>query len=112
MRAATGCNYNQETNDMINGKQNKPHASRHADAMVMLNQIATREAEERFLPSFKTDYNFGERWNRGLGCAIAAHAGWDGIRIMETFAAALEDANFHGECAQVLDMLAKLKAQS
>ncbi len=97
---------------MINGKQDGPELSRHANAMVMLNQIATREAEERFLPAYKTAANFGERWNRGLGCAIAAHAGWDGIRIMETFAAALEDANFHGECAQVLDMLAKLKAQS
>ena len=36
-----------------------------------------------------------------LGLAIAHHFAWDGIALFEVFASALEDANFHAECAVV-----------
>ena len=38
---------------------------------------------------------------RSLGIAIAHHYRWDGFSIMETFAEALEDANYHAHCATV-----------
>jgi hypothetical protein len=44
-----------------------------------------------------------------LGILIAHHFEWDGIKIMETFFSALEDANFHTEAEQVLVMLESLK---
>ena len=39
-----------------------------------------------------------------LGVEIAGHFDWDCNRIMETFIAALEDANFHSMCA-LLDVV-------
>ena len=44
-----------------------------------------------------------------LGVMIAVHFGWDGLAILQTAAVALEDANFHDECEQVMRMLKRLK---
>ncbi len=80
---------------------NQP-CTRQWEAHKMLTHIAARAAKESFTKMYQHPDNFDERCYRGLGCAIAAHAHWDGIRIMEIFAAALEDANWHTECAIVL----------
>lgn len=40
-----------------------------------------------------------------LGLAIAAHFRWDGLAIMDVFRSALEDANFHAECAIVSEWI-------
>ena len=40
-----------------------------------------------------------------LGIVIAHHFEWDGHAILRTAAAALEDANFHGEAGEVLAMV-------
>ena len=42
-----------------------------------------------------------ETETESLGAALSCHFAWDGIAIMEVFASALEDANFHAECAVV-----------
>lgn len=44
-----------------------------------------------------------------LGVMIAVHFGWDGLAILKTAALALEDANFHDECEQVMQMLRRLR---
>ena len=73
---------------------------RIAETNDMLTQIGTRAADQ-YMADYKTPQNFVERYHRGLGCAIATHCGWDGIAVMKIFAAALEDANWHTECAEV-----------
>jgi hypothetical protein len=45
----------------------------------------------------------------GLALMIAEHFRWDGLRILETFALALEDANYHRECVKVRGMISLLK---
>jgi hypothetical protein len=40
-----------------------------------------------------------------LGDMIAAHFRWNGQAILKTSALALEDANYHDECEQVMHML-------
>ena len=50
---------------------------------------------------------FQDRQTHRLGCAIANFTGFDGIAIMRIFAEALEDANWHSECAQVRSWIAE-----
>ena len=50
---------------------------------------------------------FQDRQTHRLGCAIANFTGFDGIAIMRIFAEALEDANWHSECAQVRGWIAE-----
>ena len=44
-----------------------------------------------------------------IGLIIARHYEWDGSRIMEAFASALEDGNYHDECETVRNWLGKPK---
>jgi hypothetical protein len=44
-----------------------------------------------------------------LALMVAEHFRWNGIAILETFALALEDANYHRECNQVRGMISNLK---
>lgn len=62
---------------------------------MSLAEIITEQKLSSFTdPSTATDAE-------ALGIAIASHFHWDGLAIMRTFAAALEDANFHTESAVV-----------
>ena len=47
----------------------------------------------------------------GMGMIVARTFGWDGVQIMEAFAEALEDANFHKQCEKVREMLKELKSE-
>ena len=85
---------------MTEFNQFKQYQERVAANNDMLTQIGTRGADG-FTAEYKTPENFVERYHHGLGCAIATHCGWDGIAVMKIFAAALEDANWHSECAEV-----------
>ena len=71
-----------------------------------LEKISKHESVRRFNESYCTADNLQQRKIDGLGCAIAHYAGWDGLQIMKIFAAALEDANFHGECEKVREWIA------
>jgi hypothetical protein len=44
-----------------------------------------------------------------LGLMLATHFRWDGVKVLKTAAAALEDANYHGECEQVRKMITNIK---
>ena len=44
-----------------------------------------------------------------LGVMIAVHFGWNGLDILKTASAALEDANFHDECELVEQMIKNIK---
>ena len=77
----------------------------------VLKQIAEHSAESCFTDSYKKPENLAERMNSGLGIAIAAYCEWCGLEIMEIFEAALEDANFHTEAAQVSEMIEREKSQ-
>ena len=65
--------------------------------------IADYMAQNSFVSSFIRDDNLEQRQEDGLGIAISQWSEWDGLKIMRVFASALEDANFHTECAQVLE---------
>jgi hypothetical protein len=44
-----------------------------------------------------------------LSVIIASHFQWNGIKILSTAAAALEDANFHDECELLHRMIKSIK---
>jgi hypothetical protein len=44
-----------------------------------------------------------------LALMIARHLRWKGLRILETFALALEEANYHKECGVVRGLIQSLK---
>jgi hypothetical protein len=50
-----------------------------------------------------------ERKVAGLGVLISKWAGYDGLRILEVFAAALENANFDSEYRQVMAMIENIE---
>ena len=77
---------------------------RKMDTVSALAKIAKYQSLALF--DFQNDENRKQRENEGLGCAIAYYSGWNGLQIMEIFAAALEDANFHGECEKVREWIA------
>ena len=70
-----------------------------------LEKISKYESVRRFNALYCTTDNLQQRKIDGLGCAIAHYTGWDGLQIMKIFAASLEDANFHGECAKVREWI-------
>ena len=79
---------------------------RKMDTVSALAKIAKYQSLAAFDADFQNDGNRKQRENDGLGCAIAHYSGWHGLQIMEIFAAALEDANFHGECGKVREWIA------
>lgn len=79
---------------------------RKMDTVSALTKIAKYQSLRVFDEDFQNDENRKQRESDGLGCAIAHYSGWDGLQIMQIFAAALEDANFHGECAKVREWIA------
>ena len=78
---------------------------RKMNTVNALEKISKYESVRRFNESYCTADNLQQRKIDGLGCAIAHYAGWDGLQIMKIFAAALEDANFHGESEKVREWL-------
>jgi hypothetical protein len=44
-----------------------------------------------------------------LGLMLSEHFQWNGVAILETAAWALEDANYHRECAVVLGLVGVAK---
>jgi hypothetical protein len=50
---------------------------------------------EQIKSSFVEEYQAKATEAQGLGLLIAHHFEWDGLAILETCYAALEDANFH-----------------
>lgn len=64
-----------------------------------LTEIAERRASEAFVEGYEADES------EGLGLAIASHFRWDGLAILETMHAALEDANYHTEAGTVSDWI-------
>lgn len=50
-----------------------------------------------------------ENLREGLGLAIAFWCEWTGADIMEIFASALEDANYHTKCGIVRDWIEEEK---
>lgn len=79
------------------------------DIDKLLNDVAEHHATHSFNDDYCTPENWESRKEDGLGMAIAFHCEWDGLAIMRIFSAALEDANFHTESAQVDEMIEKVK---
>lgn len=66
-----------------------------------LTQFVERRTRDSYVPEYEPTEQ------EALGMVISNHFLWNGIAICECFANALEDANFHGECATVRDWLTK-----
>jgi len=79
---------------------------RKMNTVNALEKIAKYQSSAVFDEGFKSAENLQQRKDDGLGCAIAHYSGWNGLQIMKIFAAALEDANFHGECEKVREWIA------
>lgn len=69
--------------------------------LELLGGLISRQLDE----SMEPDYRAGAKDTQGLGLLIAHYFKWDGSKIMECAADALEDANFHGEAKMLRDKL-------
>lgn len=67
---------------------------------VIKKQCFTEEYQDKVTPS------------EAMGMLLSHYFDWDGIAILESAMYALEDANFHSECAQIAEMLDKIKHQA
>ena len=65
-----------------------------------LTQAAVITKRRAFMPEYQAGISDAD----ALGVAIANWADWDGEKIVEAFFSALEDANFHGERAKMLEI--------
>ncbi|MFC1521873.1 hypothetical protein ACFL6Y_05645 [Elusimicrobiota bacterium] len=65
------------------------------DAITATRKPLSRIAQAQIRRSILPEYQAKAKEEEGLGIAIANHYKWDGLAILETFYAALEDANFH-----------------
>ena len=69
-----------------------------------LQDFATRAIDRTFTPDFAAKYRAErpqEAAREALGTIISQWCEWSGHRIAEIFVAALEDANFHTEAAEI-----------
>ena len=80
------------------------------DTKELIGQVADEAAEAVFVEAYRTPETLEFRKLEGLGIRIAQWTRWDGLAIMKIFRAALEDANFHGEAAEVEAWIAKERA--
>jgi hypothetical protein len=71
------------------------------DITARLQSIAIDERVESFKPN--ADVTDAEC----LGIALAHWADWDGVKIVEAFLSALEDANFHDLREKIFRLAAK-----
>lgn len=74
-------------------------------ARSILQKLAEHQATECFVESYVQSTPQETLEIEGLGIALAHWAQWDGVKLMYTFMAALEDANFYGEAGQVQEMI-------
>ncbi len=81
------------------------------DATQTIQKLAEQQATKGFTEAYIQSSPQEEREDRGLGAALAAWAGWDGLKLMRVFHAALEEANFHDEAAQVQAMIDREERQ-
>jgi hypothetical protein len=65
-------------------------------------QAATAELARIKRESFRSGYRATDA--EAFGLMMAHFFTWDGLDIMQAAGFALEDANFHTECAQLQDM--------
>lgn len=77
----------------------------HTAALQKIKEAVQTFAHTTFTFSHVQSAPQDERERDGLGCALASWAEWNGVVLMQVFAAALEDANFSKEAEQVLEML-------
>jgi hypothetical protein len=63
---------------------------------ITKGQVAAMKAR-MFMPEYVKQAKDEE----ALGIAISQYTEWDGGAILRTLCYALEDANFHGECAEI-----------
>lgn len=66
-----------------------------------LNRAALSVAIEEGRKCFMPDFQLAQTDETCLGMALSHFFQWDGVRIMDTAAEALEDANFHNEAAML-----------
>jgi len=69
-------------------------------AMRFIDSAAAASRRDSFIESYWPTISDED----ALGVAISKWAEWEGNKIMETFASALEDSNYHTERAEILDL--------
>lgn len=79
-------------------------------ASEMIENAAVQAAGQFFTDDYVNNSTIEERKVEGLGIAISIWADWTGLTIMEVFANALEDANYHKQCEIVRGWIEKEKA--
>ena len=75
-----------------------------------LTQIINETIEEAFTAEYRATADPKQIRIQALGIIVSRFTEWDGIDIMKIFAEALDDANFHGEAAQVQTMIEAAEA--
>jgi len=69
----------------------------------VLNQLAKARAKEAFVKEYTPEHC------ESLGLVLSSHFEWDGLCILKTLSAALEDSNFHSENEVITDMITKIE---
>lgn len=80
-----------------------------ANDRAMIQALIDTLLPETISEKFQTEERLRKNENTTLGVAISIWTEWDGIRIMEVFEEALDDANFHSEAAEVAKWIELLK---
>ncbi len=75
------------------------------EANIKLEEIIKERKKVAFIPEYQDRTTEPE----ALGIIISQYFEWDGLRILETFSNALEDANFHSENEKVCEMIERVK---
>ena len=85
------------------GRRRLTQEEKRMDAKREVEQLAQRKAKDCFVKFNGTEKEVEE----ALGIAVSVWSKWDGLKVMRVFHAALEDANFHEEAAEVEELRVK-----
>lgn len=72
-----------------------------SDKAALIQALINQHLPTTIVEKYQTPDRLRQNENLVLGIAISSWAEWDGLRIMEVFAEALSDANFHTESSEV-----------
>jgi len=81
-----------------------PAADADDDENTLVSSVSAELAKIKRL-SFVEGYQASDE--EAMGILLSRFFKWDGVAIMKAAAAGLEDANFHTECALVLELARK-----
>ena len=84
--------------------------SSHEVVQSQMEDVLKAVIGQQIKLSFVKEYQATATEEEGLGLLIAKYFKWDGLAILKTMYATLEDANFHTENKEVQKMIERVEA--